>query len=84
MESLFTEARILVRHVRITGNTVLTQGELLEIAAPYEGKQLSFADLEKLRDQLTLVHIQRGYVSSGAVIPDQVIQEILTRTEIPR
>lgn len=75
LDSLFTNIRIPVRDVLITGSTVLTESELDQIAAPYLGKQNSFADLARLRDQLTLAYIQRGYVSSGAVIPDQSIRD---------
>jgi hemolysin activation/secretion protein len=75
LDSLFTGVRVFIRDVRITGNTVIARDELDRIAAPYKGRQLSFADLERLRDQLTVAYIQRGYVSSGAVIPDQDIRD---------
>ncbi len=75
LKNLFTELRVLVREVRITGSTVIAGSGLDRIAAPYRGKRLSFADLEKLRDQPTLAYIERGYISSGAVIPDQTIRD---------
>ena len=75
LDRLFTEVRVLIRDIRITGNTVVPGAELDRIAEPYKGRQLSFADLERLRDQLTLAYIQRGYVSSGAVIPDQTVRD---------
>jgi hemolysin activation/secretion protein len=75
IKSLFSEMRVPVRHIRVTGNTVLSQKALDAITAVYEGKQLSFADLERLRDELTVAYIQLGFVTSGAVIPDQKIQD---------
>lgn len=60
-----------LRAIHIIGNTVLRQQDLEEIARPYLGRDLGFADLQELRDALTLAYVDRGYATSGAVIPDQ-------------
>jgi hemolysin activation/secretion protein len=65
--------RVVVRQFRITGNTVVSDAELAKIAAPFENRPISSTDLEELRRQLTLYYVSRGYVNSGAVIPDQTI-----------
>lgn len=75
VDGLFSGVRIFVADIRIVGNTVLAADELDRIVAPYRKKELSFADLERLRDQLTAAYIHHGYVSSGAVIPDQTIHD---------
>ena len=66
---------VVLREILIRGNTVLPQDELSAIAEPYVGREVSFADLEALRDQLTLAYIERGYVTSGAVIPAQSLED---------
>jgi hemolysin activation/secretion protein len=73
-EGLSGGVRVRIRGVRVTGNTALSSEELNEITAPYAGREVSAADLEVLRDQLTRAYIQRGYVSSGAVLPDQTLE----------
>jgi hypothetical protein len=60
-----------VRAVRIRGNTVLTDAELAAIAKPYEARELDYAQIQALRDALTLAYIRAGYVTSGAVIPSR-------------
>lgn len=87
-----TVLRALVRKIRITGNTVFPTAELEKIAAPFENRELTSTDLEELRRRLTAHYIERGYINSGAVIPDQsiadgvvemrVVEGRLTRTEI--
>jgi hemolysin activation/secretion protein len=67
--------RIFVREIRITGNTVISTEELEKIAAPYENRALSYTDLQALSDALTLVYVERGYVTSGAVLPDQTVRD---------
>ena len=84
--------RVMVRKIRITGNTVIPDAELEKIAAPFENRELGNIELEELRQRLTKLYISRGYVNSGAVLPDQkvsegviefrIIEGRLTRTEI--
>jgi len=67
--------RVTVRKFRITGNTVVSDAELEKIAAPFENRPVTSTDLEELRRQLTLYYVNRGYVNSGAVLPDQTISD---------
>jgi hemolysin activation/secretion protein len=63
--------RVHVREIRVTGNTALSDAEIEEITRPYVGRELSYADLVDLTDALTIAYADRGYVSSGAVLPEQ-------------
>ena len=69
-----TGAAIVVREIRITGNTVLPAPVLADLTAPYTGRKLTFADLAALRDRITLAYVERGFVSSGATLPDQAVE----------
>jgi len=64
-----------VREIRITGSTVFTTDEIARITAPFTGREVTSENLEELRKALTLLYIQNGYVNSGAVIPDQVVED---------
>ena len=84
--------RVMVRKIRITGNTVIPDAELAKIAAPFENRELGNIELEELRQRLTALYVSRGYINSGAVLPDQkviagviefrIVEGRLTRTEI--
>jgi hemolysin activation/secretion protein len=63
--------KVFVSQIRIQGGTVFTQAELAEMTSPYEQREITTDDLEELRRKLTLAYVERGYVNSGAVIPDQ-------------
>jgi hemolysin activation/secretion protein len=67
--------RTFVREVRIKGNTALAGEELKAIAAPYEDRKLGFADLARLREALTRAYVDRGFITSGVVLPDQTIHD---------
>lgn len=65
--------RIFVRKIQVSGSTVFSAEELAQITAPYENRELGFEDLETLRLALTVHYVNRGYINSGAVIPDQTV-----------
>jgi hemolysin activation/secretion protein len=68
-------ARVLVRRVRIIGNTVLPEDVISSITAPFLGRELDFNDLEAMRYRLTQAYVDRGYINSGAVLPDQTVED---------
>ncbi|MBH0180069.1 MAG: ShlB/FhaC/HecB family hemolysin secretion/activation protein, partial [Nitrospira sp.] len=74
--------KVFVREFRFEGQTVLTAQELHALAAPYTGREVTTEDLESVRTAVTLLYVQRGYVTSGAVIPDQAVTEGLVRIQI--
>lgn len=77
-----TGDRILVRRFAIRGNTVFSDAELAQITAPYESRSLSAEELQEVRQQLTLHYIQRGYLNSGAILPEQDLRTEVVQIEI--
>ena len=65
--------KAFARKIVITGNTVFSARELAKITKPYVNRQLTSEDLEALRQAITIHYIKKGYVNSGAIIPDQKI-----------
>ncbi len=74
--------RVFVNKIEIRGNTAFPDRELANIAAPYEGRQITSEELEQLRHDLTLYYVDRGYINSGAVIPDQDVNAGMVRIDI--
>lgn len=63
--------RVFVHGVRVIGNTVFSDAEIAEVTAPFKNRTLLTEDLERLRLALTLLYVNKGYLTSGAIIPDQ-------------
>jgi hemolysin activation/secretion protein len=84
--------RVFVRDVRVIGNTAFSDQEIAEVTAPFKNRTLMTEDLERLRLALTLLYINKGYLTSGAIIPDQdvtsgvitvqIIEGKLTRIDV--
>jgi hemolysin activation/secretion protein len=82
MQERLPPVKVFVREFRFEGHTVFTAQELQAVAAPYVNREVTTEDLESLRTAVTLLYVQRGYVTSGAVIPDQAVAEGIVRFQI--
>ncbi len=69
-ESLDSPLAFPVQKIEVIGNTVFSQDELSAIVKPYEGRELTLDDLQKVRSQITRLYIDRGFITSGAHIPN--------------
>jgi len=73
--SLATRPELLLRALRFEGNTVFSAPELQEGVAGYLGTLVGAAELEAIRLAITRQYILAGYINSGAVIPDQEVDD---------
>lgn len=74
--------RLFVHDVQVVGNTIFTDEQLEEVTKKYRGRELTAEDLEALRLELTLYYVDRGYVTSGAILPDQAITFNVLKVQI--
>jgi hemolysin activation/secretion protein len=78
----FGRIRVFVKAIRVTGNTVFSDAEIEAVTKPYTDRTLTTEDLERLRLALTLLYINKGYITSGAVIPDQDVEDGVIQLQI--
>ncbi len=64
---------VTVREFDFTGNTRFSAAELREVVKGYVGRPLTPEDLEQARTLLSQHYIEKGYINSGAVLPDQPV-----------
>ena len=71
--------RVFIREIRVVGNTVLPQDDIGGVIRPFLNRELASSDLQSIREQLTLLYIRKGYINSGAIIPEQdVVRGVVT------
>jgi len=68
---LSSAPQLYVREFRFEGNTVFSSKDLANVTAPYVGREISSLELEDARRAVTEYYVARGYIDSGAVLPDQ-------------
>lgn len=74
-----SEVEFQVKEFKLKGNTVLSETEVETVFQKYRRRSLTFADLLEIETELTKLYTSNGYINSGVVIPDQVInRDIVT------
>lgn len=74
-DSIRTAPSFYVSRIDLVGGTVFPAQELDSVLSSYEGRQVTMEELQSLRQQLSFMYFQRGYVNSGVIIPDQTIED---------
>lgn len=69
----------VLRSVSIEGNTVINDAALEAVAEKYLNHPVSTTQLHELRRELTMVYVNAGYINSGAVLPDQKVENGVVR-----
>ena len=72
-ENLSLMSKVHVKKFEFTGNTVFSSAELGKLASPYENREITFEEMERLRQELSLLYVNKGYLNSGVLIPDQKV-----------
>ncbi len=70
-DSLRSIGNVLVRKFQFTGNHVFSSSTLARVIQKYSGRTITAEELEQARQDLTLFYINRGFINSGAILPDQ-------------
>ena len=76
------QIQVFVKTIVVTGHTVFSNEEIAAVATPYENRTLTTEDLERLRLALTFMYVNNGYITSGAVIPDQDVKDGVVQLQI--
>ena len=65
------DTRFVLRGVRVSGQTVFSEAELLALMQDMVGKEVGLADLEQAAARVSLYYRERGYVVARAYLPAQ-------------
>ncbi|NEQ39699.1 MAG: ShlB/FhaC/HecB family hemolysin secretion/activation protein [Okeania sp. SIO3I5] len=67
--------KITVTQFAVIGSTVFSPTELAEVLKPFTGRPISFAELLQAQTTVTQLYFDHGYITSGAFIPPQTLQD---------
>ena len=76
------QVRISVRKIQVSGSTIFTQEQINRITQPYEGREVTLEDLRGVADAITQLYIDRGFITSRAVLPDQTIDDGIVQIRV--
>ena len=71
--------RARVESIVVEGSTVFTPDELHAVTAPFAGRVVGFNDLLQAAEAVTALYVDHGYITSGALVPDQRVENGIVR-----
>ncbi|MDP6979084.1 MAG: ShlB/FhaC/HecB family hemolysin secretion/activation protein [Myxococcota bacterium] len=77
-----TRDLVLIESIEVEGPAALRDEVKTRVLRRYRGRELSSRDITALRDELTANLIKAGYITSGARIPRQTLENATLRVEL--
>ena len=75
------DGQLEVRGYRVEGSTRFTAEDFVPILEPFIG-EMSFADLLQARSAITQFYVDQGYITSGALLPPQTIEDGIVTIQV--
>ncbi|MCC5609216.1 ShlB/FhaC/HecB family hemolysin secretion/activation protein [Nostoc sp. CHAB 5834] len=63
-----------VDRIEVLGSTVFKAEQFASVTNPFVGRELTFAELLQVKDAITKLYTDNGYVTTGALITPQTIE----------
>ncbi len=73
---------ITVKKFEVIGSSVFSDRDLEEITKPYLNQSISIVELLQIRTKITKLYLDRGYITSGAYLPEQDLQKGIVKIQV--
>jgi hemolysin activation/secretion protein len=73
---------IQVQKIQVTGSTILNPDEIKALVSPLEGRLATLTQLKQVADKITEIYLNRGYITSRAVLPPQAITAGIVQIQV--
>jgi hemolysin activation/secretion protein len=73
---------IQVQKIEVVGSTILSQDEINALVKPLEGRSATLEQLKQIADKITEIYLNRGYITSRAVLPPQTITAGVVKIQV--
>jgi len=72
---LASRGKLFVKGFRFKGGSVFKEAKLQATVARFKNREVTGAEIEQAREDLTMLYVEAGYINSGAVLEDQDLQD---------
>jgi hemolysin activation/secretion protein len=80
--SLAASVKVVVKRFEFEGNHVFSSRQLAKVVARYAGREITSEELEEARVELTKHYVDAGFITSGALLPDQNVASGVIKFQI--
>jgi hemolysin activation/secretion protein len=74
--------KVQVQDIVVKGSSILSEEEIKAITNPFQGKEVTLEELRQVADQITAIYLERGYITSRAVLPVQTIADGVVNIQV--
>jgi hemolysin activation/secretion protein len=74
--------RTMVRKILLTGSTIFDSKDLNPILQQVEGRLITLEELRKVADAITELYLERGYITSRAILVNQKITDGIVQIRV--
>ncbi|WP_051036692.1 ShlB/FhaC/HecB family hemolysin secretion/activation protein [Calothrix sp. PCC 6303] len=71
-----------VDRVEVVGSTVFKPEDFIPVTSPFVGRELTFAELLQVKDAVTKLYTDKGYVTTGALITPQTVESGIIKIQV--
>lgn len=75
-------AKFRVERIEVVGSTVFTPKQFAVITDPFVGRDVSFVEILQVKDAITKLYTDNGYVTTGAVITPQTLEAGVLKVQV--
>ncbi len=68
------EEKVFIKKINVFGVTLLSEEEINDIILPFKNRELNLEGFQKIADLITDAYRQKGYITSRAYLPPQMIE----------
>lgn len=76
------EATVTIQRFDIVGSTVFDETDFAPITADYLNRPITFREVVEVRDKINQLYQDNGYITSGAIIPPQALQDGVAQLQV--
>jgi hemolysin activation/secretion protein len=73
---------IIIKRFEVIGSTVFSPEELAKVLTPFTNRPISLTEVYQARTAITELYIKRGYITSGAYLPPQTMEDGVVRIQV--
>ncbi len=76
------QAKVKVDRFEVVGSTRFKPEEFAKVMAPFSGRELTFAEMVQARTAVTKLYVDKGYVTTGALILPQTLETGVVKIQV--
>ena len=80
--SIDSESSVMVKQIKVGGHTIFSDEEIAAIVEAYRGKRLDYTELRNLTQEIADLYVAKGYITSGAFLPEQEIVDGIVEVRV--